>query len=121
MTSLLTNLGDNLAQGSKKLKVNMAMVRRNVKNVQLNTNIMSAFSNTQMLESVHVVTRITKKKSDEDLKKWFANTYKFSNHDIKTFILLLRKGVYPYESMDQREKFNERQLTEKSNLIFIAT
>ena len=30
-----------------------------------------------------------------DLKKRFANTYNFSNHDINKFILLLQKGVYP--------------------------
>ena len=35
------------------------------------------------------------------------NTYKFSNHDNNKFILLLRKGVYPYEYIDDREKFSE--------------
>ena len=34
-------------------------------------------------------------KSDKELKKWFKNTFKFSNKDINKFILLLRKGVYP--------------------------
>ena len=34
-------------------------------------------------------------KFDEELKAQFLNTYKLSNHDNK-FILLLRKGVYPY-------------------------
>ena len=35
---------------------------------------------------------------------------KFSNNDINKFILLLRKGVYPYEYMDDWEKFNETTL-----------
>ena len=35
------------------------------------------------------------KKFDENLKKLFLNIYKFSNHDIIMFILLLQKGVYP--------------------------
>ena len=39
-------------------------------------------------------------KLDEKLKKRFKNTFKFSNNDINKFILLLRKGVYPYECMD---------------------
>ena len=52
-------------------------------------------------------------KIDEELKKRFKNTFKFSNNDINTFILLLRKGVYPYEYIDEREKFNETSLPEK--------
>ena len=52
------------------------------------------------------------KKIDEKLKR-FKNTFKFSNNDINKFILLLRKGVYPYEHMDNWEKFNETTLPEK--------
>ena len=44
---------------------------------------------------------------DEKLKKRYFNTYKFSNHDNNNFILLLEKGVYCYEYMDDSEKFNE--------------
>ena len=51
-------------------------------------------------------------KIDEELKKRFKNTFKFSNNDINKFILLLRKGVYPYEYMDDWKKFNERTLAE---------
>ena len=40
-------------------------------------------------------------KIDEELKKQFKNTFKFSNNDINKFILSLRKGVYPYEYMDE--------------------
>ena len=43
------------------------------------------------------------------------NTDKFSNHDNKKFILLLRKGVYPYEYMDDWEKFKETSLPEKED------
>ena len=50
---------------------------------------------------------------DEELKKRFKNTFKFSNNDINKFILLLRKGVYLYEYMDEWEKFNEASLPEK--------
>ena len=51
--------------------------------------------------------------SDEELKKRFKNTYKFSNNDINKFILLFRKGVYHYENMDEWEKIYETTLPEK--------
>ena len=37
---------------------------------------------------------------DRNLKKKFANTYKFANQDINRLILFLRKSVYPYECID---------------------
>ena len=48
---------------------------------------------------VYIIFINYKKRFDEKLKKRFVNTYKFSNHDINKFILLLRKGIYPYEYM----------------------
>ena len=54
-------------------------------------------------------------KIDEDLKKQFKNTFKFSIDDIITFILVLRIGVYPHEYMDDWEKFNETTLSEKED------
>ena len=36
-----------------------------------------------------------------------ANIYEFCNGDLNKFILLLRKGVYLYEYMDNWERFNE--------------
>ena len=41
------------------------------------------------------------------IKKRFKNTFKISNNNVNKLILLLRKGVYPYEYMDGLEKFNE--------------
>ena len=39
--------------------------------------------------------------------------YKFCNDDINKFVLLLRKGVYPYEYMDSWERFDETSLPDK--------
>ena len=43
--------------------------------------------------------------------------FKFFNNDINKFILLLRKAVYPYEYMDDLEKFNETTLPEKEQIL----
>ena len=54
-------------------------------------------------------------KFDEKLKERFYNTYKYSSNDNNKFILLLKKGVYLYEYMDDWEKFNETLLPEKED------
>ena len=54
-------------------------------------------------------------KFDEKLKDLFFNTHKFSNHNNSKFILLLLKGVYPYEYMDDWQKLTETSLPEKKD------
>ena len=55
-----------------------------------------------------------------DLIKKFPRTYKLCNKNTAKFIILLNKGVYPYEYMDSMNRFDETTLpnTEKfySNL-----
>ena len=43
------------------------------------------------------------------------NTFKFSENDINKFILLLRKGVYPYKYVDDWKKFNKTTLPENDS------
>ena len=45
----------------------------------------------------------------------FPNTYRLCDDNNQKFILLLRKGVYPYEYIDDLIKFNETKLTTKEN------
>ena len=40
----------------------------------------------------------------------FSNVYEFCGNNIHKFLILLRKGVYPYEYMDEWNKFNEKEL-----------
>ena len=40
--------------------------------------------------------------------------YQFCNGDLNKFVLLLRKGVYPYEYIDGWEKFYETSLPDKT-------
>ena len=45
--------------------------------------------------------------------KNFPALYKFCNGDLNKFFLLLRKGIYPYESIDSWEKFDENTIPPK--------
>ena len=56
-----------------------------------------------------------KQKFNKELIKRFASTYSFCNNDLNKFILLLRKGVCPYEYMDNWERFNETSLPSKES------
>ena len=49
----------------------------------------------------------------DGLIKKFSSIYQFCNGDLNKFILLLRKGIYPYEYMDSWEKFDETTLPPK--------
>ena len=50
---------------------------------------------------------------NKELIQRFGNIYEFCNVDLNKFILLLRKGVYPYEYMDSWERFSETSLPDK--------
>ena len=56
-----------------------------------------------------------KKKFNNDLIKKFTSTYSFCDNDLNKFVLLLRKGVYPYEYMDSWERFSETSLPSKKD------
>ena len=47
------------------------------------------------------------RKNNRRINQKFPSVYEFCNGDLNKFILLLRKGVYPYEDMDSWEKFDE--------------
>ena len=49
------------------------------------------------------------------LQYFIFNAYKFSNYGNDKFILLLRKGVYPYEYIDDWEKFNKTTFAGKED------
>ena len=57
--------------------------------------------------------KVYSNKLDEEWKKKFKNTFKFSNNDVNKPVSLLREGVYPYEYIDDWETFNETTLLVK--------
>ena len=62
-----------------------------------------------------------RKEINKDLIERFASTYRFCNNDINKFIMLLRKGVCPYEYMDGWDKFNEKSIPSKESFYSSLT
>ena len=79
---------------------------KSVKLGELNIKIAAAVLNTQTLDMIQQITKVSKKekKFDENLIKRFSYTYKIFNHDINKVISLLRKGVYPCEYITRTQK-----------------
>ena len=94
MTNSLSNLGNKLAEEINKIKYGHD--EKTVKRVELNTEIVKAVLNIQELDhSIEYKCLCCNKnyqnKFNEYLKKQFANTYKFSNHDINSLFYCCRK------------------------------
>ena len=105
MASSLSKLVDNLSEGIHNNKCsdcgsNLDYIK--IKNEKL------------ILECYNCKQRY-KKKFNKELIKRFANTYSFCNNDLNKFIILLRKGVYPYKYMDNWERSNETSLPSKES------
>ena len=60
-------------------------------------------------------TKIYEKEINKELIERFASTYKFCNNDLNKFVMLLRKGVYPYEYIDGWDKFNKTSIPNKES------
>ena len=61
----------------------------------------------------------TPAKSINGLIEKFPSVYQFCNGDLNKFVLLLRKGVYPYEYMDSWEKFDETSFLDKTTFYSV--
>ena len=64
--------------------------------------------NCKCKECKNTYTKLT----NEPIKN-FPTLYKFGNGDLNKFFLLLRKGIYPYEYMDSRKRFDENTIPPK--------
>ena len=107
MAALLSNLVDNLTKGIHRIKCKDCDCFLEYESVKGNLIKYKCLSCNKDYSN----------KFDEELKKRFKSTFKFSNNDINKFILLLRKGVYPCEYMDDWEKFNETPLSENEKIL----
>ena len=105
MASLLSNLINNLSEEIHKIKCKFGHGNKNLKHVELDNYCDCFLEYTNFKDDLIVCkclycNKNYQHKFDEKLKERFFNTYKFSNHDNSKFILLLQKGVYPYEYME---------------------
>ena len=105
MSSSLSRLVDNLSEGIHNNKCSDC--ESNLDYIKI--------KNEKLLLKCFNCNSYYKKKFNKDLNKKFKKTYSFCNDDLNKFILLRRKGVYPYEYMDSWEKFNETSLPSKED------
>ena len=103
MSSSLSNLVDNLSDGVHSDKC---------KDCKSCIDDMSV-KDDQLIFGCFKCKKNYNKDFNKELIKRFANIYEFSNEDINKFILLLRKGVHPYEYMDSWNRFDGTSLPNK--------
>ena len=115
MSSSLSKLVDNLSEGIHNNKC--VDCKSNLDYVRITTARPSSLErkNEKLLLKCFNCDSYYKKKFNKDLIKKFKNTYSFCNNDLNKFVLLLRKGVYPYEYADTWERFNEIPLPSKED------
>ena len=97
MSSSLSNLVDNLSEGLHNYKC--ADCKSCLDYISTKDD--------QLMFKCTKCNKNYKKEFNKDLIKRSGNTYEFRNGDIDKFILLLRKGIYPYDYMNSWKKFDE--------------
>ena len=104
MSPSISSLLDNLSEINKKESINEIMLA-------------SLSSHTDNLSEINKKeSEINKKELVNKLIEKFPTTYQFCNKDLDKFLLLLRKGVYPYEYMDNWKRFNETKVPPKESI-----
>ena len=123
MTSSLSNLVNNLSEGLHRIKCKLEHNNKKCETCGFKYKHCDCFLEytnfkDDLIEYKCLIwNKMYQRKFNEKLKERFFNTYRFSNHDHSKFILLLRKGVYPYKYINDWEKFNETSLAEKKRFL----
>ena len=112
MSSSLSKLVDNLSEGiynnkCADCKSNLDYIKTTAKPSSLERK-----NEILILECYNCKQRYRKKFNKELI---FTSTYEFCNNDLNKFVLLLGKGVYPYEYADTWEKFSKISLPSKED------
>ena len=115
MSMPLSKLIDNLSEG---LRNNTCVDCKSCLYYVRSTSVYDTYTKTKneklILKCFNCKTYYEKDFNKELIKR-FAGTYEFRNKNLNKFILLLRKGVYPYEYMDNWERFNETSFPNKES------
>ena len=107
LSKLVDNLTDNIHNDKcDKCKSNLFFV--------------NAMNETLLFKCIDCEKEYEKELNKELLER-FSNTYEFCGNDLNKFLILLRKGVYPYEHMDGWNKFNEKVLPCKESFYSSLT
>ena len=104
LSSLVDNLSERIHDNRKCIKYNSSL-----------EYISISKKGILLFECSDCKKRYTRK-FDKKLTKTFKNTYNFCNGDIDKFMLLLRKGIYLHEYMDDWDRFDEEQLPDEIGL-----
>ena len=107
LSKLVDNLTDNIHNDKcDKCKSNLCFV--------------NAVNETLIFKCIDCEKEYEKEFNKELLER-FSNTYESCDNDLNKFLILLRKGVYPYEYMDGWNKFNEKALPGKESFYSSLT
>ena len=104
MQSKLSGLVDNLSEINNK-GCKTCMERKNIKS----ECDFIGFKNNRLSYRCKKCKGTSTKPINGLIEK-FPSIYQFCDEDLNKFVLLLRKGVYPYEYMDSWERFHETSL-----------
>ena len=111
MATLLLKLVDNLTEGVHNDKCDKC---------RSSLCFANAMNETLIFECVDCKKEY-KKELNKKLIERFSNVYEFCDYDINKFMVLLRKRVYPYEYMDEWNKFDEKELPSKGSFYSSLT
>ena len=107
MSTSLSILVDNLSEIYKK--------ERKGRKERKNTKSVCDFIGLK--NNMNTKTEKRWSKPINGLIKKFSNIHQFYNGDINKLVLLLRKGVYPYQYMNSRKRFDEASLPDKKSFL----
>ena len=109
MATSLSNLADNLSEINNK-NCKKCMERNKIKS---ECRYIKQKEN-KLIYKCKKCNDISYKSVNGFIEK-FRSICEFCNKDLNKFVLLIRKGVYPYEYMDSWENFNETELPDKES------